>query len=188
LLSTDTTPEKAKQRAQNNMAAATDFRKFTFLPRRVDRCGRSIGSDSYWKLYSIENTVRVVVNSVLSKQIPLQWWASAVNPKVALNAQKRRARYAAKPKHANPGAHDIYLIDLFDLTEILRINSHLFRPIIPETDQFLVALEAMRFSRNIIGHMNFPNSYDRAAVDAAYKQLPMILSRLAAGNVPISIP
>jgi hypothetical protein len=170
------------------MAAAKDFRKYSFMPIRVDRCGRSIGSNSYWKLYSIENTVRVIVNSVLSKQVPQPWWASAVNPTVALNAQKRRARYATKPKHASPGSHDIYLIDLFELTEILRIHSHLFRPIIPETDQFLMALESMRVSRNIIGHMNFPNSYDRTAIDATFKQLPVILSRLAAGNVPISIP
>lgn len=170
------------------MAAAKDFRKYAFSPVRVNRCGRSIGNNSYWKLYSIENTIRVIVNSVLVKQISQQWWASAVNPAVARNAQKRRSRYAAKPKHANPGSHDIYLIDLFDLTEILRVNSHLFLPIIPETDQFLVVLESMRFSRNIVGHMNFPNAYDRGAVETAYQQLPTILDRLAAGKVPIAIP
>ncbi|HXN72500.1 MAG TPA: hypothetical protein VN861_08095 [Candidatus Acidoferrales bacterium] len=170
------------------MPLVKDFRKFAFLPRRVDRCGRNVGSKVYWKLYSIENAVRVIINSVLSKQISQQWWTEAVSPNVVNKAQKRRARYAAKPKHANPGSHDIYLIDLFDLTEILRINSNLFSPIIPETDQFLVVLESMRVSRNIIGHMNFPNAYDRNAVDTAYKELPAILARLAAGNVPISVP
>lgn len=155
---------------------------------RVDRCGRNIGSKAYWKLYSIENTIRVVVNSVLTKQIGQQWWASAVTPNVVVKAQKRRTRYAAKPKHASPGLHDIYLIDLFDLTEILRINSHLFVPIIPETNQLLVSLESMRVSRNLVGHMNFPNAYDRSMVDTAYKELPTILARLTAGNVPIAIP
>ena len=170
------------------MPPVRDFKKYVFLPLRVDRCGRNVGSKAYWKLYSIENTVRVIVNSVLSKQISQQWWATAVNPTVVKEAQKRRARYTAKPKHANPGPHDIYLIGLFDLTEILRVNSHLFVPIIPETDQFLVILESMRMSRNIIGHMNFPNVYDRNAIDTAYKQLPTILDRLKAGNVPIAVP
>jgi hypothetical protein len=128
------------------------------------------------------------VNSVLSRQIGQQWWATAVTPNVIAKARNRRARYAAKPKHANPGTHDIYLVDLFDLTEILRINSHLFLPIIPETNQLIVALESMRLSRNIIGHMNFPNAYDRSTVDTVYTQLPTILVRLSAGNVPISIP
>ena len=170
------------------MPPLRDFKEFAFLPRRVDRCGRNVGSTSYWKLYSIENTVRVIIHSVLSKQISKQWWGTAVNPTVAKEAQKRRARHAAKPKHANPGSHDIYLINLFDLTEILRVNSHLFVPIIPETDQFLVVLESIRMPRNILGHMNFPNAYDRNAVDTAYKQLPTILDRLTAGNVPIAIP
>jgi hypothetical protein len=170
------------------MPLVRDFRKYAFLPLRVDRCGRNIGSKAYWKLYSIENTIRVVVNSVLTKQIGQQWWATAVAPKVVIKAQKRRARYAAKPKHANPGSHDIYLIDLFDLVEILRINSHLFLPIIPETNQWLAALESMRLSRNIVGHMNFPNSFDRSMVDTTYKQLPTILARLTNSNVPIAVP
>jgi hypothetical protein len=170
------------------MPVVRDFRNYAFLPLRVDRCGRNIGTKAYWKLYSIENTFRVVVNSVLTQQIGQQWWTTAVDPRVIGKARGRRNGYAARPRHANPGLHDIYLIDLSDLTEILRANSHLFLPVIPETNQWLVALESMRLSRNIIGHMNFPNSYDRSTVDATYKQLPTILARLTAGNVPIVIP
>lgn len=158
------------------------------MPLRVDRCGRNIGNKSYWKLYSIENTIRVVVNSVLSRQIGREWWTEAVNPAVVEDAKKRRARWAAKPRHANPGEHDIYLLNLFELTEILRINSHQFVPIIPETDQWLAALETMRTSRNLVGHMNFPNAYDRSLIDTTFKQLPAILSRLKDNNVPIAIP
>src|SRR6202021_2732749 len=137
------------------MSLVRDFRKYSFVARHVDRCGRHIGSRVYWKLYAIENTLRVIVNSVLSQQISQQWWGQAVDPKLAIKAQKRRQRYAAKPKHANPGWHDIYLVDLFDLTEIFRINSHLFIPIVPETDEFLVLLDAMSVSRNTLGQMNF---------------------------------
>lgn len=170
------------------MPLVRDFRKYSFLPLRVDRCGRNIGNKAYWKLYSIENTIRVVVNSVLSQQIGNQWWDQAVNPTVVGNAKKRRARYAARPKHASPGPHDIYLLDLFELTEILRINSHQFLPIIPETDQWLTTLESMRTSRNLIGHMNFPNIYDRSVIDTTFKQLPTVLARLKESNVPIAIP
>lgn len=170
------------------MPLVRDFRNYAFLPRRVDRCGRDVGNKAYWKLYSIENTIRVVVNSVLSQQIGQHWWSTAVAPRVASEAQRRRAGYTAKPGHANPGAHDIYLIGLFELTEILRANSHLFTPIIPETNQWLVTLEAMRLSRNLVGHMNFPNTYDRNMVDTTYKQLPTILAHLIARNIPIAIP
>jgi hypothetical protein len=170
------------------MPLVRDFRKYTFTSLRVDRCGRNVATKAYWKLYAIENTIRVVVNSVLLRQIGAEWWSIAVDPTVAREAHRQRNRSVANPKHANPGSHDIYLISLFHLTEILRTNSNLFEPVIPETNQLLVALELMRGSRNLVGHMNFPNAYDRDMVDIAYKQLPTILARLAASNVPITIP
>jgi hypothetical protein len=77
---------------------------------------------------------------------------------------------------------------LFELIEILRANSHLFLPIIPETNQWLVTLEGIRPSRNLVGHMNFPNAYDRNAIDGAYRQLPNLVARLGGQNIPIAIP
>lgn len=170
------------------MPLVRDYRKFSFQARRIDRCGKNVGGKLYWKLYALENTVRVVINSVLSIQVGQQWWTTAVAPSVVAKAQKRRTRYAAKPQHSNPGAHDIYLIDLFDLTEILRVNSHLFLPIIPETNQWLATLELIRLPRNLVGHMNFPNAFDRNAIDNAHKQLPNLVSRLTGQNIPIAIP
>jgi hypothetical protein len=165
-----------------------DFRSYAYQSNRVDRCGRTVGTHAYWKLYSLENTIRVVVNSVLLSQVGQHWWNTAVSPPVIRKAQKRRARFAAKPRHANPGRHDIYLIDLFDLIEILRVNSHLFLPIIPETNQWLTALESVRLSRNLVGHMNFPNAFDRTLIDNTYQQLPTLIARLTTANVPVAIP
>ena len=62
------------------MPTVRDFKKYSFHPSRIDRCGRHIGSKLYWKLYAIENTIRVVIHSVLSAQIGNQWWAAAVAP------------------------------------------------------------------------------------------------------------
>jgi hypothetical protein len=75
-----------------------------------------------------------------------------------------------------------------ELIEILRANSHLFVPIIPETDKWLLTLETIRPSRNLVGHMNFPNAYDRNAIDSAYKQLPNLVACLSGQNIPIAIP
>ncbi len=170
------------------MPIVRDFRKFSFQARRIDRCGKNVGGKLYWKLYALENTVRIVINSVLSLQVGQQWWTTAVAPPVVHKAQKRRTRYAAKPQHASPGVHDIYLIDLFDLTEILRVNSHLFLPVIPETNQWLATLELIRLPRNLVGHMNFPNAFDRNAIDNAYRQLPDLVSRLTGQNIPMAVP
>ena len=170
------------------MPAVRDFRKYSFHASRVDRCGRHIGSKLYWKLYTIENTIRVVINSVLSAQIGNQWWAAAVDRNIVARAQRFRNSYAAKPQNANPGVHDIHLVFLSDLTEIIRANSNLFAPVVPNTNQWITTLETIRVPRNLVGHMNFPNAFDRNAIDSAYSQLPALLRHLTASNVPIEIP
>jgi len=170
------------------MPVVRDFRNYSYHAQRIDRCGRNVGSKLYWKLYALENTVRIVVNSVLLIQIGQQWWTAAVAPGVVTEAQKRRRRYVTRPQHSNPGNHDIYLIGLFELTEILRANSHLFLPIIPDTNQWIATLELIRLSRNLVGHMNFPNAYDRNVIDHAYKQLPNLIGHLTVQNIPIDIP
>jgi hypothetical protein len=46
----------------------------------------------------------------------------------------------------------------------------------------------MRFSCNLVGHMNFPNAYDGNAIDSAYKQLLKPCGQPEGQNIPIFIP
>jgi hypothetical protein len=147
-----------------------------------------VGTKLYWKLYAIENTLRIVVNSVLTLQLGPGWWNVAVDPDVVSKASRFRAHYAARPRNANPGIADIYLIFLSDLTEILRANSHQFLPVISDTNNWIAALEAVRVPRNLVGHMNFPNAFDKAAIDSTYAQLPSLIGQLRTNGVSILIP
>src|SRR6202035_3825101 len=146
------------------------FRAQRFAAPRIGRCGRYVARQSYWKLYAIENTLRVVINSVLSVQVAPNWWPLAADPRHIQNAIRFRAQYAAKPQHASPGRHDIYLVFLTDLTQIIRIHSHHFRPVIPDVDRWITRLEGIRLPRNLVGHMNFPNHYDRERINKAHAQ------------------
>jgi len=51
-----------------------------------------------------------------------------------------------------------------------------------------VTLEGIRVPRNLVGHMNFPNAYDRTTIDNAYSQLPSLLGDLTAFPIPIIVP
>ena len=170
------------------MPRVRDFRQFAFQPDRIARCGRNIGAGVYWKLYAIENTIRIVIHSILSVQISPNWWTEAVDQNIVRNAQRFRRSYIAKPQNASPGTHDIHLVFLSDLTEIIRANRNLIAPVVPTTDQWILTLEGIRLPRNLVGHMNFPNTYDRSAVDAAYAHLPALLAHLTAFPIPIIIP
>ncbi|MGD0292878.1 MAG: hypothetical protein ABSB30_03410 [Terracidiphilus sp.] len=170
------------------MPIVRDFRNYSFLPARVDRCGRNVGAKLYWKLYAIENTIRVVIHSVLSVQIGANWWNVAVDQDIAARAQAFRRNYAARPQNANPGIHDIHLVYLRDLTEIIRANSNFFTPIVPNTNHWITILEGIRIPRNLVGHMNFPNTFDGMAIESAYAQLNLLLDDLKAYPILISIP
>lgn len=170
------------------MPVVRDFRNYSFGSARIDRCGRRVGSRLYWKLYAIENTIRIVIHSVLTVQINPNWWTVAVDPDVVKQAAKRRRGYAARPSNANPGLSDIHLVFLSDLTDIMRANSHLFTPVVPDTNNWIATLESIRVPRNLVGHMNFPNSFDSATIDSAYSQLPTLMEQLSIHNVPVLIP
>lgn len=111
-----------------------------------------------------------------------------MDPDVATKASRFRTHYAARPRNANPGGSDIHLIFLSDLTEILRANSHQFLPVVPDTNNWIATLEAIRVPRNLVGHMNFPNAFDKSAIDFAYSQLPSLVNHLATRGVPILVP
>jgi hypothetical protein len=170
------------------MPVVRDFRSASFRLDLIDRCGRYVGSKLYWKLYAVENTIRIVIHSVLTAQVGPSWWAIAVSPAIVLKAAKFRGSYAAKPRNAIPGASDIHLVFLSDLTEILRANSNLFLPVVPDTNHWISTLESIRVPRNLVGHMNFPNTFDKNAIDSAYSQLPSLLAHLATHSVPVLVP
>lgn len=170
------------------MAVVPDFRRYRFAADRVERCGRYIAGESYWKLYAVENTIRVVISSVLAVQLGPAWWSVVVSPNLARNIQRFRGQYTSKPRHASPGAHDIYLTFLSDLNQILRLQSNQIRRVIPDVDRWIARLEGIRLPRNLVGHMNFPNYYDRERINNAYGRLPVLLQQLRNQGIPIVIP
>ncbi len=170
------------------MPIVSDFRNFPFDPRRVDRCGKFVGRQVYWKLYAVENLLRLVIHSILSMQISPGWWNVAVDPRVRKRAQDFRRQYLRRPWHTVPGSHDIYFVFLSDLNNIVRANSNLFLPVLPDIDQMMVKIEGVRLPRNIVGHMNFPNRPDRQRIDAIYNDFTSLVAHLQNSGIAMNIP
>ena len=170
------------------MPRTLDFRNYSFATSRMDASGKNIGRRVYWKLYTIENIVRVIVHSVLSAQAGPTWWSVAVDPGIRGQVSFRMAEYAKQPWHTTPGRHEIYYAFLSDLNKIIIDNSHLFMPHIPDIDQWIARIEQVRLPRNIVGHMNWPSSMDRTRIDVFHADILHLAARLVGKGLNLAIP
>jgi len=169
------------------MPSVIDFRLSPFDSNSIEKCGKYLGRQTYWKLYAIENLFRVVIHSILSLQTPTDWWSVAVDKEIQKKAQRFRENYFKKIWHSRPGTHSIYYIDLIDLNEIIRANANLFYPVIPELDKWMLGIEELRLPRNVVAHMNFPSSTDIKRIDVFYADCLKLID-LVQTKVTLKIP
>jgi hypothetical protein len=171
---------------------ATDFRQRAFSGNALNRSGNFLGVKYYPKLHLAENFLRVIIYSILPKQIQPPWWDNATNSFIRshVNTNKRRNRRAttAEPRHSSPGIHDLYFTPLGDLSDIIRTHRNHFISVIPDIDKLIVEIERVRHPRNIIAHMNYPNDFDRRAIRRLSEHVSNIIENLEAQGVTINIP
>lgn len=160
------------------MAGIQDFRLLAFARARVDSCGRYLGHNSYWKLYAIENYLRVILHSVLLAQVGPAWLDQSVSADKKKEIDNNRRRHSRKPTHTSPGTHDVYYLYLSDLSKIMLVNKHLIVRLIPDVDDWVLKLEGVLIPRNLIGHMNFPHQGDRARIDVLHVELSELVQKL----------
>jgi hypothetical protein len=160
------------------MAGIQDFRSSPFARPRVEACGRFLGHRSYWKLYAIENYVRVILHSVLGVQIGPTWLDASVDQNTKARIERSKKDYLKRAVHTSPGSHDIYYLYLSELTKIMASSRHLIAPVISDVDSWIVKMEDVRIPRNLVGHMNFPNLADRNRIDTLHRELTTLMQRL----------
>ena len=172
------------------MSPKLDYRTVPFHTTRISDSGRYIGHSIYWKLYAIENIMRVIVHSVLNAQLGPTWWSVAVatDSETNRNVQRVKRNLARQSWRTSPGNHEIYFIFLPDLNKIISAHNHLFRPIIPDIDQWIVRLEQIKHSRNIVSHMNWLDTSDKHDIDIAYAELKSLVKDLKNSGLQLHIP
>lgn len=116
----------------------------------------------YAQLYIFENSVREVINRVLSKIFGPNWWDIANVTKDLLDKVQRRIdKEKQNPWHGRRGAHPIYYSDISDLIYLIRRHWKYFSDIFPRLEWVSEKLEQVSFSRNVIDHHNPLSKRDR---------------------------
>lgn len=170
------------------MPIVNDFRTYAFDPKRVDAAGKHLSKRTYWKLYAVENLVRIVVHSVLTIQAGQNWWDIAVGTNIKKRTSRFMNDYSNRPWHSSPGMHPIYYTLLSDLNKIITENSHLFIPIVPDIDAWIAKIEQVRLPRNIVGHMNWLTETDSKRIDVCHADLQALVTHLKDTGKNLNIP
>lgn len=116
----------------------------------------------YAQLYLLENSVREVINRVLTKKIGSNWWSrSNVRKEIFEKVQGRINKEKENPWHGRRGAHPIYYSDMSDLIYLLDRHWLYFKDIFPRKEWVSEKLEQISFSRNVVDHHNPLGKRDR---------------------------
>ncbi len=177
------------------MPQIRDFREVSFSQQNVEMCGKFLSRQTYWKLYIIENTLRIIINSVLTVQYHEkggEWWSDLAGGEAKKNAERNIKRYLTTEAKffSVPGNHPIYFVDIKDFSSIIRENSNLFIDVLGEKsyNKILVEIENIIIPRNIVAHMNFPTKTDRHRIDTFAQDINVYLEFLNKKDIEIKIP
>lgn len=111
-------------------------------------------AELYPKMYLLENSIRSVINRVLTAKHGRAWWATQAPSAVRRLVQGRKDKEDKVPWHGKRGAHEIYYSDFSDLRNIIEKNWVDFDPIIHKQQWISQWLEELEPARNTLAHHN----------------------------------
>ncbi len=132
---------------------------------------KRIAESAYPKLYLFENSLRGLIELVLSDHFGPDWWTKSVPAKVKNNASTRKQSEIKDAWHDRRGAREIDYVDLLDLWAIVNHQWSYFKGLFP-TKPWIESLIAsdMNISRRQVAHMNPIAADDVKNVEAAFRK------------------
>ena len=138
-------------------------------------------ADVYAAMYVFENSLRDVIERVLTKHFGSDWWVKGVHADIQAVAKSRKADEAKDPWHGKRGNRPIDYVDLAALEKIIKRNWKLFENIFP-SQAWIESLikHDMNVSRRPLAHRNPLASDDVKNVENALRKYEKVLKANAA--------
>ena len=110
-------------------------------------------------LYVLENSIRELINRVMTASYGKDWWGKRTKrgktKRIADEVKKRMAKEEINRWHQRRGEHPINYTDFGDLKTLLSSNEEKFFPdILSSKERFIIAMDDLALSRNVLCHMN----------------------------------
>jgi hypothetical protein len=125
-------------------------------------------AELYPKMYLLENSIRSVINRVLTAKHGTDWWATQAPSAVRKLVQGRKDKEDKVPWHGKRGAHEIYYSDFSDLRNIIEKNWVDFDPIIHKQQWINQWLEELEPARNTLAHNNPVSENEQKRIEVFY--------------------
>lgn len=118
-------------------------------------------AELYIILHCLENSVRNLIEDVLTKKIGIDWWDKAKNSELDKKVKDRKEK-EQKNKWLNSRGKDspLFYVDWGDLVKIIRKFENDFKPFIDEMKFVELRLDELEKIRNIIAHNGVVPSQD----------------------------
>jgi hypothetical protein len=126
----------------------------------------------YPTLYFFENSVRDLIEAVLSAKYGKDWWNVAVSPKVREKAEKFKEEEKKDTWHGKRGRRDLDYLLLTQLWTIIRDRWKDFEPLFPQGAAWVQSLieSDMNVSRRVFAHMNPLEEDDIKGLEASFRK------------------
>jgi hypothetical protein len=129
----------------------------------------------YPKFYVLENSIRSLINRVMTAKHGKDWWATQAPTEVRKNVQGRKDKEDKVPWHGKRGAHEIYYSDFSDLRSIIQKNWVDFEPIIHKQAWINQRLEELEPARNTLAHNNPVSANEQKRVEVFFNDWVSLL-------------
>lgn len=127
-----------------------NFQETDFSPRIIYQAGKM--ASVYVSFFSLENSVRELIESRLLERKGLTWWDDNVPAKVQRAASALKEKEQKNRYHVPRSSSDIGYTLFGDLAQIIVANWEDFSDILPDQHWFSSRFADLELSRNIIMH------------------------------------
>lgn len=148
--------------------------KYPLVDSSVVKEAYNIGKESYPRLFILENSIRKLIEDVLSN-IKTDWWNELVPKDVRDSVQRimnKEKRYA----HRSPrGSKPILYSDFSHLSKIISDNMPHFKDIIVNENWFKTSMDEVYMSRNNVAHSILLRPEDISKINTFYSEWERVL-------------
>lgn len=145
-----------------------DFRNKPYNLNSIVFSGKYSGNRFYYKLFIIENLIRIILHTILTNESPStsNWWNDCV------------PNYLKKPWHRRSPHHGVYHLFLKDLIDILRRNRPLIEPHVSNFNELILEIELFNNARRKIAHTKYLNADDLDKLDNLYSRTKSLIKKI----------